>query len=76
MIVNARLLTAWTALLLALWPSQVLACAVCRFGDEDPSLDAYFISVIFMSLVPLAIIGGSLYYIYRRARQAAATPES
>jgi hypothetical protein len=57
-----------SALALLLVPDQALACAVCGFGD-DPTLSWYLISTAFLSLIPLAAMGGIIYFLVRRSRQ-------
>lgn len=66
------------ALALTLGPSTALACAVC--GGGDANRQAYFDMTIFLSLLPLALIGGmvgTVWFLYRQAERASreAAPE-
>lgn len=70
---SARLASLITLLASGLASSPAWACAVCRFGEEDPSLDAYFYSVILMSLIPIGLICGGLFYVYKRVQGSAET---
>lgn len=49
-------------------PSQVLACPVCSPGRDDATRKAFFDTTIFLSLLPLAMFGGLVYWVVRRAR--------
>ena len=44
--------------------STALACSVCGAVSEQSRL-AYLKTTLLLSLAPLAIIGGVVYYIYR-----------
>ena len=46
------------------------ACAVCGSQDEK-SAGAYLAMTIFLSLLPLSLIGGVGYMIWKGAKQAA-----
>jgi hypothetical protein len=52
------------------WSAPVWACAVCGFGEKDPAANAFFVSTVLLSIVPVSIMGGTLYYIYRSVRKA------
>jgi hypothetical protein len=54
--------------LIALAPSDALACAVCGFG-EDKSSQIFLYSTMVLSLVPLGLIGGILYWLYRSTKR-------
>lgn len=54
--------------LLAASGSEALACAVCGFG-EDKSSQTFLYSTMVLSLVPLGLIGGILYWLYRSTRR-------
>lgn len=53
----------------ALWPSVGLACAVCAGSDE--SRDAFLGTTIFLSLFPLALIGGGIGWVALQVRNHA-----
>jgi hypothetical protein len=50
---------------LVLWPSVSQACAVC-VGGSDRSNAAFFDATIVMSVLPLGMIGGGLWWLRRR----------
>lgn len=54
--------------LIALPASETLACAVCGFG-EDKSSEIFLYSTMVLSLVPLGLIGGILYWLYRSTKR-------
>lgn len=50
-------------------PVIVSACSVCLTGANDPSVDAFNSSVIFLMATPYLVVGsiaGWLVYSYRR----------
>ncbi len=55
------------ALALLLFPPAAWACPVC-FDPTAQNQTAYLASTIFMSLLPLTAIGGSLWWIWARSR--------
>ena len=62
--------------LLLLLPEFGSACAVCSAGRDEENRFAFLMMTIFMSLTPLALIGGLVFWIRRRylameAREAA-----
>ena len=68
-----RHLAALFALLtIALGPELAGACAVCSAGRDDENRFAFLMMTIFMSLTPMALIGGLVYWIRSRfkAREA------
>ena len=52
-----------------LTPALALACPVC-IGANEANRDAFLLSTVFMSLVPLAMIGGLVGFLVLRARRA------
>jgi len=54
-----------------LWPTTARACAVC-FSANDANRTAFLLTTLFLSTLPLALIGGFLLWLRRRARQRAA----
>ena len=61
----------WYALLvlaLAHAPRVASACAVCTAGRDDESRAAFLFMPIFMSVTPLALIGGGVFWLWRRAK--------
>lgn len=66
------MLGAW----LGAWPAVVQACAVCNDPKNANDQSAFLNMTIFMSLFPLAMIGGICLWLHRRfkaleAREAA-----
>ncbi len=56
-----------TFLLLA--PRVSLACAVCMSGREEASRWAFIGTTVALSLLPLSLVGGMIWWIRRRLRQ-------
>lgn len=52
--------------------SPALACAVCGVGLEEENATAFLKGTALLSLMPLGVIGGTAYYIYRRTKAAEA----
>lgn len=50
--------------------SNLLACAVCGAGENDPTRNAYTNSTAFLSFVPLMAIGGVIYTVYRYVKKS------
>ncbi len=50
-------------------PELASACAVCGFG-EDRSRVAYLVTTVFLSLLPLALFGGFLWWLRARAKRS------
>jgi len=48
-----------------------LLCAVC-FDPNEGSRTAFIFATAFMTLMPLTMIGGALWYLRRRAHEIAA----
>jgi hypothetical protein len=62
---RALTLAAATALLLA--PGLAEACSVC-FGGQDQSRTAFIVTTAFLSVLPLALVGGLAFWIRTRAK--------
>ncbi len=56
--------------LLVSLPGLAHACPVC-FDPRDENRLAFLGTTVFLSLLPLAIVAGTLLYIRHRSRQAA-----
>ena len=61
--------TAW------LLPEAAAACAVCYGGGEE-SRTAFILTTLFLSLTPVALIGGIMWWIWRRVREFELAPRS
>ncbi|MDH5674221.1 MAG: hypothetical protein OEZ06_18850 [Myxococcales bacterium] len=49
-------------------PASALACAVCFSAKDEANRDAFLTMTAFMTLLPLAMLGGALYWVVRRMR--------
>ena len=57
------------AALLALLPALALACPVCGGGGDSPrSQAAFFNTTILLSLLPLGMIGGGVWWLRGQAQ--------
>ncbi len=52
-------------------PQVASACSACSGGSTDGSQSAFFFASLFLSFVPLALIGGIAVFLLRRARRFA-----
>lgn len=59
-------LTLVLLLAFALTPELASACAVCSAGRDEENRLAFLFMTIFMSLTPILLIGGLVYWIRRR----------
>ena len=60
------------AIVFAALPAIAQACAVCGLGPNDTGGHAFNTSVLFMMAVPyttVIIIGGAVYFAWRRAQR-------
>jgi len=48
----------------------LLACTVCGFG-QDGSQWAFLFTTALMTVVPLALVGGIIFYIYKKYQKLA-----
>lgn len=48
--------------------ATALACPACATAAPEASRQAFVSSTVFLSLMPLAMIGGAVLWIRRRAR--------
>ena len=56
-------------------PSRLLACSVCGVYGEDKSNTPFLQGTALLSLMPLIVIGGTVYYIYRRHKRLQAAED-
>ena len=70
----ARVLSATLFILAA--PASALACAVCGTMGMENNSGAYFGMTIIMSLLPLCMMGGVVYWVSRRVAAAEAAASS
>ena len=61
----------------ALLPEAAAACSVC-YGGEEESRSAFILTTVFLSVLPLAMIGSLVWWIARRVRavEAPRAPQS
>lgn len=64
----ACLAAAW-ATLLVLAPRVVLACSVCSAGRDDETRAAFIATTGLLTVLPLAMVGGLIWWLRRRARE-------
>lgn len=50
--------------------NAALACSVCGAGQGDNDQGAYLTMTIIMSLLPLAAIGGIVFWVAKSSRDA------
>lgn len=62
-----RLFAALLAAVLTSLPAIAAACPTCGVGNGRNKM-AYFLTTIFLSLLPLAFIGGVMLWIVRSSR--------
>jgi len=57
------------ALALLAAPGIAEACSVCSAGRDDESRTAFILTTAFLTLLPLALVGGMAWWLRRRTRQ-------
>jgi hypothetical protein len=67
-VIKHRWLSVLVLLLIVGAPTLGHACAVC-FEANDKNRAAFFATTIFLSLLPLGMIGGSYLWLRRRAQE-------
>jgi predicted lysophospholipase L1 biosynthesis ABC-type transport system permease subunit len=50
-------------------PDISVACPKCFGASAQQVLNAYYVSIAFMALIPVGIIGGVLTWIHRQSRR-------
>lgn len=63
----------WLALLITGFATPAFACPVCGFG-QDGSASTYLMTAVVMSIVPLVMLGGIVYYLARHIQQGQDRP--
>ncbi len=64
-----RLMTIGLALLLH--PQTAHACSVCFSATEENRM-AFIGTTVFLTVLPLTMIGGTIWYLFKRAAKVAA----
>jgi uncharacterized membrane protein len=59
---------AFAAAIFVAMPRLAAACAVCLGGSGGGTQRAFAIGSLLLSVIPLAVIGGAVLYLRRRAR--------
>ena len=59
------------AVALSLWPDVAAACPVC-FDPREESRMGFLLTTAFLTLLPLSLLGGTIYWFVRKARSLAA----
>jgi di/tricarboxylate transporter len=62
---------AFALLCSALLPEAAAACSVCYGGGEE-TRNAFILTTVFLSALPLAMVGSLAWWIWRRMREAEA----
>ena len=57
----------------ALPAQRAVACAVC-FSGRDESRVMYLLTTIFMTLIPIAVLGVGIYWVVRKATRVDGAP--
>ncbi len=74
---NSGLSIAGFAAVLALWAPRVAhACSVCGAGRDDETRAAFLITTGFLTVLPLLLVGGVVWWLRRRARELEETSPS
>jgi hypothetical protein len=56
--------------LLVVWSPRISqACSVCGVGREDENRLAFILTTVFLTFLPLSMIGGIVWYLRRRYLQ-------
>lgn len=57
----------WCGAALLLLATDAQACSVCFSGNEE-TRTAFIVTTAFLSLLPLSLIGGIVYWLVKRIR--------
>ena len=75
MTVLARAWIAAFGAVLLLWaPRAARACAVCMSATEEASRLAFILTTVFLSALPLLMLGGVVGWLWRRTRDLERDP--
>ena len=64
------------ALVVGLGASTAYACPVCFSAKDEAQRQAFFDTTIFLTLLPLVLIGAVIFWVARRSRQLDAEVEA
>lgn len=63
-----RLVSFAAALAVVVAPEFADACSVCS-GGQDQSRTAFIVTTVFLSVLPPALVGGFVFWLYSRSKQ-------
>jgi len=67
--IKRYLLTLRIVLVIFVFPNISIACPKCFGASAQQVLNAYYLSIAFMALIPFGIIGAILTWIQRQSRR-------
>jgi cbb3-type cytochrome oxidase subunit 3 len=67
----ARWLAAATVTAILWSPRVVWACPVCTAGRDEANRVAFIATTAFLTFLPLLMVGGVIWWLFRRARRHA-----
>jgi len=71
---STQALSGLLLLMVLVCPAIAMACPVCGTGTAE-NQGAFLNMTIFMSLLPLALIGGTTFWLWRRSRAQDTSPQ-
>ena len=71
----ARRLAAAIALAILWSPRIAFACSVCTAGRDEANRVAFIATTVFLTFLPLLMIGGVVWWLIRRVRRHAEATE-
>jgi hypothetical protein len=63
------------ALLLLAAPEAAQACSVCSAAETDSVREAFLVTTVLLSVLPLLLVGGFAWWLRRRVRELEAGPQ-
>ena len=63
------------ALLLLAAPEAAQACSVCSAAETDSVREAFLVTTVLLSVLPLLLVGGFAWWLRRRVRELEAEPQ-
>ena len=55
-------------------PEAAEACSVCSAAQDDSVREAFLVTTVFLSVLPLLLVGGFAWWLRRRVRELDAAP--
>jgi hypothetical protein len=56
-------------------PEAAEACSVCSAAQDDSVREAFLVTTVFLSVLPLLLVGGFAWWLRRRVRELDASSE-